>query len=86
MFYSLAQLRASIEDKIAQQGPDAPCAAFIFTQNNVTDLDPDTLEESYFPIDFIEKVLEDVGDTDYIYETIGEVIDDSIREVKRDNN
>jgi hypothetical protein len=44
------------------------------------------LEESFFPIDFIEKVLEDVGDTDYIYETIGEIIDDSIRIVKRDNN
>ena len=35
-------------------------------------------QEQYFPTLFTQDVLADVGGSDYIYEQIGEVIDDAI--------
>ena len=61
MYRTLSELRDIINSIIDKQGEDAPCAAFVFTQD----------------------VLADVGGSDYIYEQVGEMIDDAIRYRKK---
>lgn len=82
MARTLQQLKESVERLIQQQGPDAPVAAFIITKEDVIELD-----ENYDPIQLSEEiadiVLNEVGENDWIYEQIGECIDDEIREVKK---
>lgn len=79
MYRSLSQLRDSINQLIEQQGEDAPCAAFVFTKEDVTWFDDEEIPSSTV---FAEDVLADVGDSSYIYERIGEMIDDSILDRK----
>lgn len=81
MSRTLSQLKERIETLIEQQGPDAPVAAFIFTNEDVMDLD-DQFNPQYFSIDFCEQVLNEVDENDWIYEQIGECIDDEIRHLK----
>ena len=78
MFRTLEDLRDSVDRMIADQGKDAPCAAFVFTKDDVYSVDGDG--------DFIgrspeetEKVLESVGDCDYVYEVIGNLIEEELR-------
>jgi len=84
MFYTLSQLQKAINNKIEEQGPDAPVAAWIFSQYDVVKYDyhEETNEtiEKVFPMNFVESVLMEVADSDYIYEVIGEIIDDEINE------
>ena len=86
MYRTLSELRDSINEMIEDQGPDAPCAAFVFSQNDVFQFNEETDQEDYFPMSFTESVLTMVGGSDYIYEQIGELIDDSIRMRKRMNS
>ena len=80
MYRTLGQLRNSINQMIEKQGENAGCAAFVFTQNDVFEyVNSVENEVSYFSEIFTEDVLADVGGCDYIYEQIGEVIDDAIR-------
>ena len=44
MYYTLSQLRDSINQKIVEQGEAAPVAAFIFTGNDVVTEDNDFKE------------------------------------------
>ncbi len=39
MFRTLSELRDSINSMIESQGENAPCAAFVFTKEDVKDLD-----------------------------------------------
>ena len=78
MYRTLSELRDSINQMIESQGEDAGCAAFVFTQNDVFEYNEETNQEEYFPSLFTQDVLCDVGGSDYIYEQIGEVIDDAI--------
>ena len=65
---------------IEAQGEDAPVAAFVFTQEDVFEfVDGVENEERHFPLVFSQDVLADVGGSSYIYEQIGEMIDDYIR-------
>ena len=80
MYYTLSQLRDSINRKIVEQGESAPVAAFIFTSDDVTTQDDDCNEVTY-PDDVIQEVLIGVGDSDYIYSQVLEQIDDKIQEV-----
>jgi hypothetical protein len=88
MYRTLSQLRYSINQMIEQQGEDAPCAAFIFTKYDVfyyqMSDDGTNLEEveTYLDDEDTDDVLTEVGGCDYIYEQIGEVIDDEIRRVR----
>ena len=66
---------------IQEQGKDAPVAAWIYTQNDVIDLD-DNFEPVYLPLDMISEVLEEVEDQCYIHDKIGECIDDMIHLIK----
>ena len=80
MYYTLSQLRDSINRKIVEQGEGAPVAAFIFTSNDVTSLDDDCGEVTYSD-GVVQEVLIGVGDSDYIYSQVLEQIDDEIKEV-----
>lgn len=77
MFRTLSELRDSINSMIESQGENAPCAAFVFTQHDVFENDEDD-QEVYFSSLFTQDVLADVGGSDYIYEQVGEMIDDAI--------
>ena len=78
MYRSLEDLKDSVDRLIADLGKDAPCAAFVYTQHDVYDVN----EEGDFiqrPLEVVEKVLNEVGEDDYIYETIGRLIDEGLR-------
>lgn len=79
MYRTLSELRDSINQMIEQQGGDASCAAFIFTQHDVFEFNEETNQDDYFPTLFTQDVLADVGGSSYIYEQVGEIIDDAIR-------
>jgi len=80
MYRTLAELRNSINQMIETQGEDAGCAAFVFTQKDVFEFeDEDLNQERYFSTLFTQDVLADVGGSPYIYEEVGEFIDDTIR-------
>jgi hypothetical protein len=85
MYYTLSQLRDSINRKIVEQGESAPVAAFIFTSNDVTTQDDDCNEVTY-PDSVIQEVLINIGDSDYIYEMILDKIEIEIAEVKEQTN
>ena len=78
MFRTLSELRDSINSMIDAQGEDAPCAAFVFTQHDVFEFNEETNQDDYFSTLFTQDVLADVGGSDYIYEQVGEMIDDAI--------
>jgi len=79
MYRTLSELRDSINELIEQQGENAPCAAFVFTQEDVFEfVDGVENEEKHFPLVFSQDVLADVGGSSYIYEQVGEMIDGSI--------
>ena len=82
MARTLQQLKESVEKLIAQQGEDAPCAAFIFTQEDVFETDEDTLDHNHLPLEDAEQVLDEIEGFDYIYEQVFECIDDEIRRMK----
>ena len=82
MYRTLSELRDSINQMIESQGENAACAAFVFTQHDVFEFNEETNQDDYFSTLFTQDVLADVGGSDYIYEQIGEMIDDSIRDRK----
>ena len=79
MYRTLSELRDSINQMIESQGENAGCAAFVFTQHDVFEYNEETNQEDYFPTLFTQDVLADVGGSSYIYEQVGEMIDDAIR-------
>ena len=79
MYRTLSELRNSIDNLIRQQGEDAPCAAFVFTCHDVFEFNEETNQDDYFGMTFTTDVLADVGGSSYIYEQVGEMIDDAIR-------
>jgi len=80
MYRSLEDLRDSVDRLIADLGKDAPCAAFVYTQHDVYDVNEkgDFIQK---PLEVAEDVLNEVGEDDYIYETIGRLIDEGLRGV-----
>ena len=79
MYRTLSELRDSINQMIESQGENAACAAFVFTQHDVFEYNEEDNQDQYFSTLFTEDVLRDVGRSCYIYEEVGEMIDDSIR-------
>ena len=83
MYRTLSELRDSINKMIETQGENAGCAAFVFTQKDVFELEGEDLnQERYFSTLFTEDVLADVGGSSYIYEEVCQMIDDAIRDRK----
>jgi ferredoxin len=74
---TLQQLKESVERLIEQQGADASCAAFIFTKEDVFEMDDDG-NEVYCEEKITNKVLNDLDETDYILEKAFNCITDYI--------
>jgi hypothetical protein len=80
MYRTLEDLQHCINLLIANHGKNAPCAAWVFTQEDVYDVD-DAGELVLRPVEVADKVLETVGDTHYIYEVIADKIREELREL-----
>ena len=68
MNYTLKQLQDKVNRMIADQGEDAQCGAWIYTKEDIHRVDEDG-EFDYFALDnpeLVERVLDDVGNIDYI--------------------
>ena len=74
---TLQQLKESVERLIEQQGADASCAAFIFTKEDVFEMDDDG-NQVYCEEKITNKVLNDLDETDYILEKAFNCITDYI--------
>jgi hypothetical protein len=81
MYRSLSELRNSINQLIEQQGEDAPCAAFVFTKEDVFYCDED-YNEHYMNDADSNNVLSMVGSCGYIYERVGDIIEDEVLRVR----
>ena len=83
MNYTLKELQERVNQMIEQQGEDAHCGAWIYTKNDCHlkdedgEIDYDNNVEDPF---LIRRIMEDVGDNDYIYEVIQECMDESTEE------
>lgn len=76
---TLQQLKESVERLIEQQGADASCAAFIFTKEDVYDMDDDG-NNLYFSEEITNEVLNDLDESDYILNRLFDCIEDYIKE------
>ena len=76
---TLQQLKESVDRLIEQQGPDASCAAFVFTKEDVFVVN-DIGEQVYFDEEITSKVLDDLDETDYILEKAFDCVTDYIGE------
>jgi hypothetical protein len=81
MYRNLANLKQRVDDLIATYGEDAYVAAFVFSPADVFTMDEDFVEQ-YLPDEDACEVLYEVGNTDYIYQVIGECIDDEVVRLK----
>ncbi len=75
---TLSQLKEKIDELIEDQGKDSPVAAFIYTKKDVVQYDADFNEVEIKDNKIVEDVLYNVEDTDYIYITIQDSIDDEL--------
>ena len=77
MNYTLKQLQDRVNRLIEQQGEDAHCAAWIYTAEDCR------YEDEYPAIEdseLAERIFNDVGNTDYIYQVIQECVDEVTEE------
>jgi hypothetical protein len=81
MYRNLADLKQRVDDLIATYGEDTYVAAFVFSPADVFEMD-ENYNEVYLPDEDACEVLYEVGNTDYIYEQIGECIDGEITRLK----
>ena len=83
MNYTLSQLRDRVNKLIEQQGEDAHCGAWIYTKEDCHlktedgDFDYDNIVEDP---DVVERIFNDVGNVDYIYQVIQECVDEVVEE------
>ena len=82
MNYTLWHLQQRVNKLIEQQGEDAHCAAWIYTKEDCF-LTDDNGEQEY-PCDkhpeLAERIFNDIGNNDYIYQVIQECVDESTEE------
>ena len=83
MNYTLKELRDRVNKMIKDQGEDAHCAAWIYTKHDCHLKDEDG-EFDYFrnveDPDVVERIFDDVGNVDYIYQVIQECVDEVVEE------
>ena len=83
MNYTLKELKDRVNKLIEQQGEDADCGAWIYTkedchlkdENGEFDYD-NVVEDS----EVVERIFDDVGNIDYIYQVIQECVDEVVEE------
>ena len=83
MNYTLKQLQDRVNQLIESQGEDAHCAAWIYTKEDCHLKDEDG-EFDYDNVvedpEVIERIFDDVGNIDYIYQVIQESVDEVTEE------
>ena len=83
MNYTLKQLQERVNQMIEQQGEDAHCAAWIYTQEDIHLKDEDGEIDWDAKLDdpeMVERIFDDVGNIDYIYQVIQECVDECTEE------
>ena len=83
MNYTLKELQKRVNQMIEQQGEDAHCAAWIYTKEDCHmkdengEIDYDLHVEDP---EVLERIFDDVGNNDYIYQIIQEIVDEVTEE------
>ena len=83
MNYTLKQLQDRVNSMIKEQGEDAECAAWIYTKNDchLKDEDGNTdYQNNVEDPEVLERIFDDVGNIDYIYQVIQECVDEVVEE------
>jgi len=87
MNYTLKQLQERVNKLIEQQGENAHCAAWIYTKEDCHLKDENGEFEVYEDggqtvedPELIERIFNDVGNVDYIYQVIQESVDEATEE------
>tara|TARA_Y100000004_G_scaffold76922_1_gene86548 strand:+ start:118 stop:402 length:285 start_codon:yes stop_codon:yes gene_type:complete len=83
MNYTLKELQDQVNQLIKQQGEDAHCAAWIYTAEDCTIDDVDAQTIDYVAMEnpeLSERIFNDVGRIDYIYNVIQECVDEVTEE------
>ena len=83
MNYTLKQIQDRVNKLIEQQGEDAYCAAWIYTAEDCQVLEGVNSQEHYPAVDspeLAERIFNDVGNVDYIYQVIQECVDEVTEE------
>ena len=82
MNYTLKQLQDRVTRMIEKQGENAPCAAWVYTAEDCYLTDDDGNPE-YIALDnreLAENIFYQVGDCDYIYQTIQDAVEEATEE------
>ena len=83
MNYTLKQLQERVNKLIENQGEDAHCAAWIYTKEDCYLRDVDGELNYDLNVDepeVVERIFDDVGNVDYIYQIIQESVDEVTEE------
>ena len=83
MNYTLKELQERVNQMIEQQGEDAHCAAWIYTKNDCHLKDEDgeiDYNNNVEDAEVLQRIFYHVGDSDYIYQTIQDEVDESTEE------
>ena len=83
MNYTLKELQQRVNQMIEQQGEDAHCAAWIYTKNDCHLKDEDgeiDYNNNVEDAEVLQRIFYQVGDSDYIYQTIQDEVDESTEE------
>jgi len=83
MNYTLKELQERVNQMIEQQGEDAPCAAWIYTKNDCHLKDEDgeiDYNNNVEDVEVLQRIFYQVGDSDYIYQTIQDEVDEATEE------
>ena len=83
MNYTLKELQQRVNNPIEQQGEDAHCAAWIYTKNDCHLKDEDGEFDYQQNVEdplIAERIFNDVGNIDYIYQVIQESVDEVTEE------
>ena len=83
MNYTLKELQDRVSSMIKEQGEDAYCAAWIYTKEDCYLRDVN--DELNYDInvdepEIVERIFNDVGNVDYIYQIIEESVDEATEE------
>ena len=84
MNYTLKELQQRVNNLIKEQGEDAHCAAWIYTKEDIHMKDEngefDYDNEVNIAPELVERIFDDVGNIDYIYQVIQESVDEVTEE------
>ena len=83
MNYRLKDLQERVNKLIEQQGEDAHCAAWIYTKEDCHLRDEDDeidWDNNVEDPEVLERIFDDVGNIDYIYQVIQECVDEVVEE------